>query len=131
MIVEASGEGAELTTAVQFYDPKTDEFTLDLSVPSSRHDHRIALLEDGRVLILGGWGRDAPGQADDAYIYDPAAQTIVAIDPLNEPRLAPFVATLSDGRVLVVGSQCWNPGCYGLDAIPDAADRAISAEIFN
>ena len=39
--------------------------------------------------------------------------------------------TLADGRVLVVGSQCWNPGCYGLDAIPDAADRATSAEIFD
>jgi hypothetical protein len=131
MIVEASGEGAELITTVQFYNPATDEFALGPSVPSPRHDHRIALLDDGRVLIVGGWGRDAPRQAVDAYIYDPAADAIVATDPLNDPRLAPFVATLADGRVLVVGSQCWNQGCYGLDAIPGAADRAISAEIFD
>lgn len=131
LIVEAVGEGAELTTTVQWYDPVADEFTLGPSVPSARQAHRIALLDDGRVLILGGWGGDAPGQAADAYIFDPAADTIVAAEPLNDPRLAPFVATLSDGRVLVVGSQCWNQGCYGLDAVPDAADRFISAEIFD
>lgn len=131
LVLESSGEGQALTTAVQFYDPLTDEFTLGPSVPSPRHDHRIALLDDGRVLILGGWGADAVADGDDAFMYDPAAGTIVATDSLNDPRLAPFVATLSDGRVLVVGSQCWNDGCYGLDDIPDAADRAISAEIFD
>jgi hypothetical protein len=59
------------------------------------------------------------------------ADAIVATDPPNDLGLVPPVAMLSDGRVPVVGSQCWNPGCYGLDAIPDAADRAISAEIFD
>jgi hypothetical protein len=131
LILEAVGEGTELTTTIQFYDPASDEFTLGPSVPSPRQAHRIALLDDGRVLIVGGWGRNAPSQAVDAYIYDPAADAIVAIDPLNEPRLAPFVARLSDGRVLVVGSQCWNPGCYGLGDDHAAADRASSAEIFD
>lgn len=131
LILEPVGEGASLTTPIQFYDPASDEFTLGPSVPSPRHDHGIALLDDGRVLIVGGWGEDAPGQAHDAFIFDPAADAIVPTDPLNDPRLAPFVATLADGRVLVVGSQCWNQGCYGLDAIPEAADRAISAEIFD
>lgn len=127
LILEAAGEAAELSTPIQFYDPATDEFTLGPSVPSPRHDHRIALLDDGRVLIMGGWGRDAPGQAVDAYIYDPAADAIVATDSLNDPRLAPFVATLADGRVLVVGSQCWNPGCYGLG---DDQAGANTAEVF-
>ena len=128
LILEAVGEGASLTTPIQFYDPASDEFALGPSVPSPRHDHRIALLDDGRVLIVGGWGDDAPGQAHDAFIYDPAADAIVATDALNDPRLAPFIATLSDGRVLVVGSQCWNPGCYGLG---DDNAGAISAEIFD
>ncbi len=131
LVIEPSGDDAALTTTVQVYDPAADEFRVGPSLPSPRHDHRIALLDDGRVLILGGWGQHAPGQAADAYIFDPATDAIVATDPLNDPRLAPFVATLSDGRVLVVGSRCWNQGCYGLDDIPDAADRAISAEIFD
>jgi hypothetical protein len=128
LILEAFDESADLVTTIQFYDPTTDEFSLGPSVPSPRQAHRIALLDDGRVLIVGGWGRDAPGQANDAYIYDPAADAIVATDPLNDPRLAPFIATLSDGRVLVVGSQCWNHGCYGLG---DDNAGAISAEIFD
>lgn len=134
LILEAVGESAgqnptmELTTTIQFYDPTTDTFTLGPSVPSPRQAHRIALLDDSRVLILGGWERDAPGQADDAYIYDPNANAIVAADPLNYPRLAPFVATLADGRVLVVGSQCWNHGCYGLG---DDQPGAATAEVFD
>ena len=128
LILEATGDGASLTTTIQFYDPATDEFSLGPSVPSPRQAHRIALLDDGRLLIVGGWGRDAPGQAADAYIYDPEANAIVATDPLNDPRLAPFVATLTDGRALVVGSQCWNPGCYGLG---DDQPGAITAEIFD
>lgn len=131
LILEAVGDGAELSTPVQFYDPITDEFTIGPSVPSPRRAHRIAMLHDGRVLIVGGWGTDAPGQAADAYIYDPEANAIAATDSLHDRRLAPFVATLADGRVLVAGSQCWNVGCYGLDAIPEAADRAISTEIFD
>jgi hypothetical protein len=131
LILEAFDENADVITTIQFYDPATGEFSLGPSVPSPRQAHRIALLDDGRVLIVGGWGEDAPGQAHDAFIYDQAADAIVPTDPLNDPRLAPFVGTLADGRVLVVGSQCWNQGCYGLDAIPDAADRAISAEIFD
>ena len=131
LIVEATGDGADLTTTVQFYDPATDEFTLGPSLPSPRQAHRIALLDDGRVLILGGWGADAVGEGNDAFFFDPSTGAFTATGSLTVQRLAPFVVTLADGRVLVVGSQCWNQGCYGLDAIPDAADRAISAEIFD
>jgi hypothetical protein len=131
LIVGATGDGAELTTTIQFYDPATDEFTLGSSLPSPRQAHRIAPLPDGRVLILGGWGADAVGEADDAFFFDPSTGAFTATGPLTVQRLAPFVATLTDGRVLVVGSQCWNPGCYGLDAVPGAVDRAISAEIFS
>lgn len=131
LIVEATGDGAELTTTVQFYDPATDEFTLGPSLPSPRQAHRIAQLDDGRVLILGGWGANAVREGNDAFIFDPSTGAFTATGSLTVQRIAPFVVTLDDGRVLVVGSQCWNQGCYGLDAIPDAADRAISAEIFD
>jgi hypothetical protein len=83
--------------------------------------------------VLGGWdgSESATEEGDDAFIYDPATGAFTRTASLSVQRLAPFVVTLADGRVLVVGSQCWNNGCYGLDAIPDAADRAISAEIFD
>ena len=83
------------------------------------------------LSILGGWGDDAIGEGDDAFIYDPATTEFTSTDSRSVQRLSPFVVTRSDGRVLVVGSQCWNQGCYGLDALPSAADRDISAEIFD
>ncbi|HSM17063.1 MAG TPA: hypothetical protein VK845_08740 [Gemmatimonadales bacterium] len=46
---------------------------------------------------------------------------------VNERISDPVVAARSSATY---GSQCWNQGWYGLDAILDAADRAISAEVF-
>ena len=120
-----------LLAASQVFDTDTGRFQQTGSLPTPRGHHASALLDDGRVLILGGWGDDAIGEGDDAFIYDPTTTAFTSTGSLSVQRLAPFVVTLDDGRVLVVGSQCWNQGCYGLDDIPGAADRDISAEIFD
>ena len=42
-------------------------------------------------------------------------------------RLSPLLATLADGRALVIGSQCRDHGCYGLG---DDYDEQYSAEVY-
>jgi hypothetical protein len=42
-------------------------------------------------------------------------------------RLSPILATLADGRVLVVGGQCRYIGCYGLG---DDYAEEHSAEVY-
>jgi hypothetical protein len=128
----AEGGGPEEPTALaQVYDPSAGTFTMAGSLPAPRYAHGAALLDDGRVLVIGGWASDAVEEGDDVFVYDPETGTFTPTEPLGMQRLGPFVAKLGDGRVLVVGSQCWNPGCYGLDSIPAAADRHRSAEIFD
>ena len=114
------------------YDPDTGQFAQTGSLPAPRMHHSAAQLADGRVLLVGGWdgSEDATAQGDDAFIYNPVAGTFAPTASLTVQRLAPFVVTLADGRVLVVGSRCWNNGCYGLDDLPSEADREISAEVF-
>jgi len=76
--------------------------------------HTATLLEDGRVLIIGG----APGFG---RIYDPATKSFVVID-YGVARHAHTVTLLQDGRVLVAGGKTRSGSSF---------QAANSAEIFD
>ena len=82
----------------------------------ARAAQAAVLLQDGRVLILGG-SRDAT-----ADLYDPKTGVFSKTEPMNDARaFGVTVNLLSDGRVLVVG------GCdTSLDQKPMA-----SAEVYD
>ncbi len=71
-----------------------------------------ALLHDGRVLFVGGFDITAgkSGYLASCEVYDPATGQLSATGSMSTARLAGFVATLSDGRVLVAG---------GVNSAPD------------
>ena len=70
-----------------------------------RWGHTATLLEDGRVLIVGG--QESPSRRlDSAEIYDPAADTWTSAGSMSVARGLGHRATrLSDGRVLVTGDS--------------------------
>jgi hypothetical protein len=83
-------------------DTRTGAFTPTTTTPAGLEVGSMALLRDGRVLIVSG-----EGGADDpsASIYDPVADRFDEVaDPL-ESRTWPYLVTLADGRVLVGGGE--------------------------
>ena len=81
-------------------DPDTTEAP---SLSQARWAHTATLLEDGRVLIVGGL-QTASQKLDSAEIYDPASQTWSSAGTMSDKRGQGHTATLlSDGRVLVFG----------------------------
>ena len=81
-------------------DPDTTEAP---SISQGRWAHSATLLEDGRVLIVGG-NMSASGKLDSAEIYDPASGTWSSAGSMSDKRGEGHTATLlSDGRVLVFG----------------------------
>ena len=60
------------------------------------------LLQDGRVLVVGGEGDDYEMMAS-VELYDPATETTVAVAPLPEPRSHHTATLLANGQVLVAG----------------------------
>ena len=71
----------------------------------ARARHTATLLDDGRVLVVGGVGGSA---ADDlttasADLYDPSSGTWVPSAGMAQPREEHAATLLLDGRVLVVG----------------------------
>ena len=99
----------------ELFDPETRSFVATGSLNLPRSLHATAVLEDGRVLIVGGTpgslNPNDPGMTeyDRAEIYDPASATFSLVDsPMSQPRIAPTAITLPDGRVLVLGNYPGN-----------------------
>jgi len=77
----------------------------DMSVP--RYMHQAVALDDGRVLVAGGY-RAEPSGLDvtaAAEVVDPVAGTSTPVPPMAHPRAEFAAAELADGRVLVAGGQ--------------------------
>jgi hypothetical protein len=98
------------------FDPTTNEFTETGPLTTPRADPLLALLRDGRVLVVGGVNVDGNTEAvEGAELYDPDSGTFrrTAGDPIarqNSPQGAldhawasPQITALGNGRVLVSG----------------------------
>jgi WD40 repeat protein len=96
-----------VTASVEIFDPKTRKFSLNGSLAEPRSGAEALLLDDGRVLVYGGF---SDGTIE---MYDPAKSTSVVVKPpagLKELPADPTVVKLADGRVLIAG------GSYDEDA---------------
>ena len=69
-----------------------------------RYHHTATLLDNGMVLIAGGFNRAVPGSCPpQAELYDPAAGTIANAGSLITPRYHHTATRLNNGKVLIAG----------------------------
>jgi len=90
------------------YNPATGEWTLAAPMHDGRFDHEMALLPDGRVLVVGGSSDPANGEygaLGSVEVYDPAADTWTTLPPMHDRRRWPTLAVLSDGVYVAGGSN--------------------------
>jgi large repetitive protein len=59
------------TNGAEIYDPVANTFTATGSLNGNREGHSATLLQDGSVLVAGGWGFDL-GSIAEAEIYHPS-----------------------------------------------------------
>ena len=67
-----------------------------------RYQHTATLLQDGRVLVVGGIGKGGIPLAT-AEIYDPSTRKWASAAPMRLSRSGHTATRLADGRVLVAG----------------------------
>ncbi len=87
------------------YDPATDKWTM--KKPMARAAHHEALAEyRGKIYVLGGFVAPATGGGwepiDNAWEYDPAADSWKALAPLPSKR-GSAVAVQVNGKIYVIG----------------------------
>ena len=95
-------------------------FSMTGSLNTARSYATSTLLEDGTVLVAGGFSTSYSGPLASAELYEPGAGSFVAVGNLNVARAYHTATLLNNGTVLVVGGQ---QDSFG--------DGLASAEIYN
>ena len=89
----------------EIWDPATSSFALADPLSTGRALHTATVLEDGRVLVVGGVSRRTnPWIVALTYqIYDPATGLWGAEGLMPDPRVNHTATLLLDGKVLIAG----------------------------
>jgi N-acetylneuraminic acid mutarotase len=95
-------ENGKAYDVAEIFDPKTGEWSAAASMLAPRYAHRTVRLDDGRVLVVGGY-RQGDVLLASTELYDPKAATWQAMGQLPSSRVAFGLVKLPDGRVLMVG----------------------------
>lgn len=135
----------EPVTSAELYDPATGTFTSAGTMLVSRFPSMTAtLLEDGRVLFVGGHATLANGDMGDALasaeLYDPATGVFRPTGSMALARFGHSATRLQTGAVLVAGGQAGPASANSLSAeiydpaagtFSRAADMTQGGDVFN
>ena len=117
--------------STEVYHPLDRSFTAGPDMSVGRATHTATLLDDDRVLIVGGM--DADGFCHrSCEIFDPGTGTITPAADMSTERASHTATLLPDGRVLVTGGfqDYQEPSTStGFDAAMNSAQ--ITAEIYD
>ena len=107
-------------STAELYDPASGTWSSAARLNRSRSFHTATTLQDGKVLVTGGY-RDniarvpgspgifyVPTSLDEAELYDPTAATWIPVGNLNAARDSHTATLLPDGDVLIAGGFDWN-----------------------
>ncbi len=109
LVVGGSNNDGQID-AIEIFDPAANAgagaWTVGPSIQTPRTRHSVHLLQDGRVLVLGGYNDD-DDYLNSVEIFDPTANAGAGAwssgPAMGTARYFHSSTLLSDGRVLVVG----------------------------
>ncbi len=100
----ADNVNAEPLTSAEIYNPRTNTWKRTGSLSQARFGHQATLLQDGRVLVMGGTP-DVETQLISCEIWDPATGKWSPTGSMNYGRRYSSAVTLANGNVLEAGDD--------------------------
>lgn len=130
VLVVGGGTGvlneARFSATAETWDPATGTASAAGSMAESRSLHTATRLEDGRVLVVGGFA-DRGAIRSTAEVWDPVTGTFSATGSLGTGRYAHTATLLPDGRVLIAGGVSGGDGSFTLLATTETWDPATGS----
>ena len=108
---EGAGGGQTIRpeSSAEVFDPASGRWTsTSAGMSSARFEHTATLLDDGRVLIVGGQGPPMEGRSSalaSTELFDPAVNTFLRSNDMGEARTNHAAVKLADRSVLVMGGS--------------------------
>ncbi|AUX39929.1 uncharacterized protein SOCE26_013240 [Sorangium cellulosum] len=112
-IETSSREGGE-TASAELFEPGSGAWQPVAPMLAARSSHTATLLNDGRVLVVGGTAPDGHAIVS-AELFDPTVRGWKPVQDMHVARSWHTATLLNDGRVLVAGG-------YNDDGVTDSAE---------
>jgi N-acetylneuraminic acid mutarotase len=109
LVSGGTARGGPVLTSAELYDPSTGSWTVTGSMNDAHADGHIGvLLDDGRVLVAGGYNSLGPDPLDrptSAELYDPGTGSWTVTGSMNDAHGLQTATLLPNGTVLVGGDS--------------------------
>jgi hypothetical protein len=99
VLIAGGSNGSAVLSSTELYDPSTGTFTPIASLTNTRELHTATLLNNGTVLITGGFG----SSLSSAELYDPSTGTFTVTGNMTASRYYHTATLLNNGKVLITG----------------------------
>ena len=105
IVDDTEAQGLILTETAEILNGISGSLQPTGSMALARYYHTATRLQDGRVLITGGWARSATDftVTNSAEIYDPSSGSFSRVGDMAAARDRPSATLLASGKVLVTG----------------------------
>ena len=112
----------------QLFDPATEKFRRTGQLNSHHGPHTITSLDDGRVIVAGGYGPrgNTWPSIDTVEVYDSATGLFLVVENLIKDRQEHAAVLLQDGRVMVLGGREQREGSVRPLSSVEIFDPAVS-----
>jgi hypothetical protein len=106
-VLLAGGINGNSLQDAELFDPTTGTFSVTGLMSTARSNHTATLLNDGTVLVAGGFSF-VTGITATADVFDTATDMFVPTGRMGTARSQHTATRLNDGRVLMTGGA--DPG---------------------
>lgn len=113
------GAGNIVLNSAEIWNPAINAFT-QRTMQAARRYFACARLNDGRYFLAGGWS--GTGNLRHTEIFNPGDNSFTDAGNMTQARVDAAAATLTDGRVLIVGNhnvpagELYNPATKNFSA---------------